>query len=245
MKELSLLFGLAALLLASCGTAEVRLHTTVRESGDASQEVTVSATGALGGLLEDSLGARAQQEGWHVQVDSQGQTTVLRAQKDFKNGDGLSPIFFDDASGSSEGSLTVAQQNSFLYNRYTMRLPISSNQIAEAVSDRAADSAGQSQELIRSSIAQLMKLTWTVTMPGEIESSNADSVTRDTATWELSLDRLPSEGELYVTSRVRKPGSILILLATVILIGLLALTYLTVARRRYREDHSGHIRIKI
>lgn len=242
MRKLILLIGCAALLLAGCGTAEVSLHTTLRDTGDTNQEVTVIATGGLAALLGDGVESRAQQSGWNVKVDSQGNATVLHAQKLFKQGDELMPFALGGDAASAQKLLVVTRENSFLFERYTLRVALPPDQLAEALGASGSISDGRSPGAFASALAKAVKLTWTVTMPGEIESSNADSVSRGSATWVLALDKLPSDQELYITSRSLKPGAVLILVGTVVLVALIGLMYLTLARRPH-HDPRGMIRI--
>ena len=50
-----------------------------------------------------------------------------------------------------------------------------------------------------------MRLYWSVTMPGEIVSGNSDRLNDNEAIFRVGLD--DSRGELYVVSRVDKPGA--------------------------------------
>lgn len=56
------------------------------------------------------------------------------------------------------------------------------------------------EQLIRSSF----KMTWTVTLPGELTETNADSRSANSGTWDLGYERLKQGFEMKIASRERR-----------------------------------------
>lgn len=205
MRRLLVLLALVALISLACGTAKINLHTIVRSSGDTTQEVSIEATGMLASSMKESADPeKAKADGWTVTYEEKEDSFTTKMSRDFKREEMLRTPFGET---KEEGAPTLAQpQASFKINdsliarEYEFRVKLAGSQAApSAESSAEADQAAQ--ELMKSLTGDIFKVSWSITLPGEIVETNADSKTATTATWNFGFDTLAKEREMVVKSR--------------------------------------------
>lgn len=214
------------ILLAGCGTLDMQLETDVRTSGNYTQKVIITATGALGESLVTEGGAdEMTADGWQVTQTQSGDTVTLTASKDFSPDD---PFFLPDATGTEATSpvLDIQSKNNFLFTDYSFTVNIPSDPEALGLEP----DAGEYAELTLGLLKNIFTMSWTVNMPGEITNSNADVVNGSTATWDFDVDTLSQGGVMTADVRVINWVIISGLATFVIILAILSLIF--IRRRR-------------
>ena len=200
-------FVLLLLLLAGCGTVDVNFHTTVKPSGDLVQEFRVDATGMIGSSLGTSEATEdLKSQGWDVTIERSGDSASLIAKKDFKRGE--TPIIpslsvgTDEATTSEETrleGLIFDVRDRLLFKEYTfeMTLPGSS----ASAGTNANEQFPQLDQAMEEALKAMFSISWTVSLPGRIVGTNADTSEGGSATWNFGFDSMGEDQQLVVRTR--------------------------------------------
>jgi hypothetical protein len=197
-KILIITIAAGLILLAGCGTLDMKLETDITSSGNYTQKVIITATGAIGeSLVAEGGSEEMTAEGWEVNQTLSGDTVTLTASKDFSQED---PFFLPDATGTGADSpvLDIQRQNYFLFTNYSFIVNIPSD--PEALGLEAT--VGEYDDLTLGMLKNMFTMSWTVNMPGEITSSNAEVVSGSSATWNFDVDTLSQGGMMTAEVRV-------------------------------------------
>ena len=219
MKKIQRVWLTAALaglvLLAGCGTLDMQLQTDVKASGDYTQSVVITATGAFAKSFDGTEDmADMTGEGWEVSTSRSGDSVTVSAVKDFTPDD---PFFLPDSTGTDTASpvLDIERQNYFVFTDYRFTVNIPADPQAMGLEDMGelgdlGDLGGlgefgdpsQYDALMLNLLKDMFTMSWTVNMPGAIKSSNADSVNGSSATWNFDITTLSEGGVMTAEVRV-------------------------------------------
>jgi hypothetical protein len=184
---------IAGLLTASCGTVDMNLHTEVKPSGAVIQEVSIATTGMMTELVDAEFAADLEGQGWETKRTTSGETTILTGTKKFSKGETIAVLDLIEQDQSDNFKLKI--ENYLVIKDYYFELTLPEDTSMESeLSDE--------DELIDTDLLESMfTLSWTVTMPGKIQETNADSVSGNSATWDFSFSSLDSGRYMMLHSR--------------------------------------------
>lgn len=216
-------------VLAGCGTLDMQLETDVKASGDYTQRVIITATGAIGeSMATEDTPEEMTAEGWEVNRTVSGDTVTLTASKDFSADD---PFFLPDATGTDAGSpaLDIREQNYFVFTDYSFSANIPADPETLGLEGTGGEFEEGFDELAQSFLQDMFSLSWTVNMPGEILESNADTVSGSSATWNFDLTSV-SQG-VAMTAEVRVINWAAIAVTAIVGLGLIIAGFMFSRRR--------------
>jgi hypothetical protein len=197
-------------LLAGCGTLDMQLQTDVKASGNYTQSVVITATGALAENFDAVEDVNAMtEEGWEVSTTRSGDAVTLSAVKDFTPEDAF---FLPDSTGTESPVLDIERQNYFVFSDYVFTVNIPADPEAMGLEDMGdlgdldglgeLDDLGQYDQLMLNLMKDMFTMSWTVNMPGEIKTANADAVAGSSATWNFDITTLSQGGVMTAEVRV-------------------------------------------
>ncbi len=111
-----------------------------------------------------------------------------------------------DDSPDTQFDLEVIDRPSEREYRVTVTVPPSQESAAPtATPDPAMDpeTARMAEEMAKM-MMEMIKVTWTINVPGQVVETNADLATETGGTWEFGMDRIQQGRELKLISRERK-----------------------------------------
>ena len=206
MKKRLIIPGLAVLalllpLLAGCGQIDVNLHTTIKPSGDLVQEVMFTGSGMMAGFLDDAEAtADLEMEGWEVTIERSANSSTLIASREFSADEVLAiPDLSGDETALENYDFRV--QNYFLFTDYIIEVTLPGNPV-DVPTDDLTGLDGFDDDIISQLLQGLFSMSWSITLPGEITESNADSIQDSTATWVFDIGSLDQDQEIAVRSRL-------------------------------------------
>ncbi|MDA1189638.1 MAG: hypothetical protein O2854_08200 [Chloroflexi bacterium] len=195
----------AVMLVAACGTLSADLVTTVREDGTFTQTITIHATGGMADIIPIAYDIPTlESEGWEVELTTSGDG------EDAMSNLTISGTFtfeqFQDKVGRqlieplNTAKITVIEEPTHFEYRAALGQDATSG-------TRDTTSGGLGYDRSDLELAESLVITWTLTLPGEIVDTNADTFEGNTATWTIDLLELEDTTGLYAVSRVSKGGS--------------------------------------
>ena len=206
IKKRLIIPGLAVLalllpLLAGCGQIDVNLHTTIKPSGDLVQEVMFTGSGMMAGFLDDAEAtADLEMEGWEVTIERSASSTTLTASQDFSADEVMTiPGLAGDETTLENYDFRV--QNYFLFTDYIFEVTLPGDPM-DIPTDDLTGLDGFDDDIISQLLQGLFSMSWSITLPGEITESNADSVQDSTATWIFDISSLDQNQGIAVRSRL-------------------------------------------
>lgn len=219
-------------------TLDVDYHTTVKTSGDVIQDVRLEITGITDTMLEEAgfseefpLG----EEGWDVDTDSTDSSVIITATGNF--------ILDEDGNISQvEGgpeipeALSVRVEGGLLSKKYFAEINDTGSGIGEF------GEGGEFGELAGIILGDMFHFSWTITLPGSVVASNADTVDGGSATWVFSFDSLSSSSGLDMTVQSQYTNWPVIggIIAGVVVV-LALVAFFIIRRRRAPAPFSGEI----
>lgn len=229
MRRFLVWLALVAILAAGCGTAKINLHTIVKSSGDVTQEVSIEATGMLAEALKESADPdKAKAEGWKVTSEEKENSFVTKMSRDFKRDELLQTPF---GKSSEEGAPVPSQpKSSFkvsdnLFRReYEFRLKLPGSE------DKPPAEIDEATKELTKALMDIFKVSWSITLPGEIVETNADTKTATTATWNFTFDTISKAREMVVRSQ--ETNWVYIGAGAVVAVLIIALVIFLLLRRR-------------
>ena len=206
MKKRLIIPGLAVLalllpLLAGCGQIDVNLHTTIKPSGDLVQEVMFTGSGMMAGFLDDAEAiGDLETEGWEVTIERTANSSTLTASRNFSADEVLAiPDLSGDEAALENYDFSV--RNYFLFTDYIIEVILPGNPV-DIPTDDLTGLDGFDDDIISQLLQGLFSMSWSITLPGEITESNADSIQDSTATWVFDIGSLDQDQEIAVRSRL-------------------------------------------
>lgn len=226
-QKIILVFLAISLLLLSvmvgCGTLDVNLHTTVKSSGDLVQQIRLEGSGMMGNLLDDSeFTEELEQGGWTITTERSEDSVSVTSTKNFRWDE---PIIFDEESILEDVSYRVS--NRILVKDYFFEATLPGE---GPVGTMFEGEEGEFEELGGVLLEDMLNISWTVTLPGNIVESNADTFEGDSAIWYFDIE--PLEGDRYLTAYSRETNWAVIggIIAAVLVV--LALVIYLLVRRK-------------
>jgi len=201
---------LAGLVSLSCGTLQMNLQTTVETSGDITQEVKLVANGLIAAAAQqDPLvdAEAARKEGWEVQSQASADYFEQTLRRTFRRSETLDMVLLPDvfSSGTAtegmaggEPRITYYMRDLILIKDYDLRIQIPPS---PGVNEEVAGLGGEADQAAMAMIETMLSISWTITVPGEIVSTNADRWEKNSATWDLSLTTLEKGRQLDLKAR--------------------------------------------
>lgn len=206
IKKRLIIPGLAVLalllpLLAGCGQIDVNLHTTIKPSGDLVQEVMFTGSGMMAGFLDDAEAiGDLETEGWEVTIERTANSSTLTASRNFSADEVLAiPDLSGDEAALENYDFSV--RNYFLFTDYIIEVILPGNPV-DIPTDDLTGLDGFDDDIISQLLQGLFSMSWSITLPGEITESNADSVQDSTATWIFDISSLDQNQGIAVRSRL-------------------------------------------
>ncbi|GEM_PF-4481735 len=235
MKRLPILALLAVmtLVLTACGTAKIDVTTTVLSPEEAEQRLTMRADGMIAQAMGERLTPEdVEKDGWKATIQKSGDVATL----DMVRKSGLRDAWDMPESLSGDGKkpeVDVGVTDGLLSRDYHVVLKIPATSMPNDLGDGQVLNAQQQQQL-QQMLQQAFKITWTVTLPGDITDTNADRRNGNSSgSWDLTLDRLQSGMEVRIASREVKAVMPLAAGAGGILLVLLLTGYAFMSSRRH------------
>ena len=184
----TLIVALALVSLVGCGTVSIDLHTTVKASGDISQEIKVEGSGMMGAFVtsEDAL-KDLRKEGWHVSIEHPGACVI--ATKNFEQGKTVVLPGMEELKNQH-----FRVRDLVILKEYFFEATIPANPLGIEEDDEFA-------EVGKAILRSMFSMSWTLTMPGEVIETNADAIDGNSATWYFDIDSLEKERYMMVHSR--------------------------------------------
>lgn len=194
----------AVITLAGCGTLDMQLETNIKPSGDFTQSISYTATGAIGKSLAAEGGLEElSASGWQVSTSSSADTVIMSATREFSRDEAMTFL------GALENDTTAPQldftRNNYLFfTNYHFKVTFPEDAAALGLgylSGGAEELGGDFDGLSLSLLDSMLSLSWKVTLPGKITGSNADTVDGSSATWNLKMADLSQGGLIEADTR--------------------------------------------
>ncbi len=169
-------------------TMDIDYHTTIKTSGDVSQDIRLEITGISGDLLEEAgftEEAFLGEEGWVVDIEDTDDSVILSATGQFVLDEDGNIAQVEDGPEAPEG-FSVRVESGLFSKDYFIELEAAGDGIGE-LDD--GDELGLLGELV---LEDMFDLSWTITLPGKIVESNADIIEGGSAIWDFDYDSLTS-----------------------------------------------------
>jgi hypothetical protein len=237
-----MVFLLLIFVLAGCEmldldfTMDFDYRTIVETSGDIIQEIRVELTGARvttleeAGFLDDvDLANELEREGWEVDIETTDDSLIINATGSYILDEDGGVAQVEGGPEVPEG-FSVRVENGFLSKKYFAELD---------VAESGGELTGEGEEfgvLAEHMLEDMFDFSWTITLPGEIVDSNADTVEGGSATWDFDYDSLTSGLYLTVQSQYTNWPVIGGIIAGAVVV--LALVVFFVIKRRRRSSVS-------
>jgi len=206
IKKRLIIPGLAILtlllpLLTGCGQIDVNLHTTIKPSGDLVQEVIFTGSGLMADFLDDAEAiADLEMAGWDVVIENSASSSTLIASREFSAGEILAiPDLSSDLDALEDYDFHV--QNYFIFTDYVLEITLHGDSV-DTSADDLTGLDGFDDDIISQLLGGFFSMSWSITLPGEITKSNADSIQDSTATWVFDIGSLDQDQEIAVRSRL-------------------------------------------
>jgi hypothetical protein len=205
-------------VLAACGRIDAGIHTTFKPSGLIVQKISLTGSGQMGTSLSNAFPLQTYiSKGWLIEVTNEGDSTTVSATRVFRKEDmdNMIAVFVKNNEGDSgikDPVFTVTDNFFIKYYALSFTIP--------PMSPDALDTGTGEQwaKLGESVLDSMFGLTWSITLPGQITSSNADSFQRDTATYNFKFSTLKNGRQVLVQSRYVDWPLILIVLGGLVVV---------------------------
>jgi hypothetical protein len=211
------------LTLFGCGTVAVNVNTDIQSPDDFTHTMEIVLTGFLAEMADEQMDEQfnAQElrdEGWDVTVErleeGEDKKLVFKASRHFEGEEAAKLT-------SGEGLQLLQEELGFTLEtkefdggiEYRVALnPQSGTEEADQEGDESISFDGEdavdlgdfSEAFGEAMLDSFFQLNWTVSVPGEIVDTNADSYEGNQATWHLKGSDLVQAEEMYLVSRVEE-----------------------------------------
>lgn len=206
MKRISLaIFLLLSLLLVGCGTVDVNFHTTVKPSGDLIQEIKIEASGMLSDLVTGpGFAEDFRKDGWQVEIEKEADRTSLVATKNFERGVALIiPSFSvegEDVSAPDKISLKFDIRDRILVREYFFEVTVPGGP-TETTATEVEGEFAELEKTMQEALKAMFSMSWTITLPGQIIETNADTTEGSSATWYFDIDSLAQGRHMMIHTK--------------------------------------------
>ncbi|MFA5079836.1 MAG: hypothetical protein WC541_10185 [Dehalococcoidia bacterium] len=208
-------------VLAACGRIDAGIHTTFKPSGLIVQSISLTGSGQMGTSLSNAFPLQTYiTSGWLINVASEGGSTTVSATRVFRKDDisNIMAVFLKSdrgASGIKNPVFTITDNFFIKYYSLSFTIP-------PMTPDTIDTGAGEQwAKLGEAALDSMFSLTWSITLPGQITATNADSYQRDTATYNFKYSTLKNGRQVMVQSRYVDWPLILIVLGGVVVVVLI------------------------
>lgn len=184
-------------IIAGCGTVNINLQTTVKPSGDFTQQFKIEGTGMMGSLLGGSETIQSfKQEGWKVTTERSTDSVSLIATKEFRWNENI-VIPSLDGEEIALKNLSSHVRDYIVLKDYLFEVTIPGNPTGTV----GTETGTEYEELAKLMLKGMFNMSWTLTLPGKIVESNADTIEDNSATWYFDIDSLEKDHYMTVHSR--------------------------------------------
>ncbi len=223
------------LALAACGRIDADIHTTFKPSGLIVQKISLTGSGQMGTSLSNAFPLQTYiSNGWLVEVTSEGGFTTVSATRVFRKEDisNIAAAFIRSEQGASnikDPVFTITDNFFIKYYSLSFTIP--------PMSPDAIDvgTAEQWSKMGEAALDSMFGLSWSITLPGQITTTNADSYQRDTATYKFNYSSLKNGRQIMVQSRYVDWPLILIVLGGLVAV-ILVIVYASRPRPAAKEN---------
>jgi len=212
----------AILALIACGRIDANIYTTVKPSGFIIQKISLTGSGQMGTSLSNALPLQTYiSKGWLINVTNEGGSTTISATKVFRKEDisNIASVFVknsgQDASSIKDPVFTITDNFFIKYYSLSFTIPPMTPDTINA------DPDDQWSKMGAAVLDSMFNLSWSITLPGQITATNADSYQRDTATYNFNYSSLKNGRQITVQSKYIDWPLILILFGGLIVVVLI------------------------
>jgi hypothetical protein len=192
---------LTVLAIAACGRIDAGIHTTIKPSGFIVQKISLTGSGQMGTALSRAFPIQTYiGKGWLINVATEGGSTTVSATRIFRKEDigNIGAVFVKSEQGASSVKDPVFTiTDNFFIKYYSISFTIPSMS-PDMVDTGAAEQWSQMGEAVLNS---MFNLAWSITLPGQIIATNADTYQGDTATYHFNYSSLKNGRQIMVQSR--------------------------------------------
>lgn len=188
----------------------MNLHTTVKPSGDLIQELRIQGSGMMGNFISSSeFVENFKKNDWQAEVKKSDDLVSLVAIKNFKPGETMvipSSSPDDEEMWLSEETLlnNFEIHNSILTREYFLEIDLPGSS-AENLSNKTEDEFTEFETgfegMIEEVVKSMFSMSWTVTLPGKIIETNADTIEGNSATWYFDINSLEEGHHMMIHTR--------------------------------------------
>jgi len=224
--------------VAACGRIDAGIHTTIKPSGLIVQKISLTGSGQMATSLSNAFPLQKYiGNGWLIDVSSEGGSTTVSATRVFRKEDisSIVTVFLKSdqgASGIKNPVFTITDNFFIKYYSLSFTIP-------PMTPDTIDTGAGEQwSKLGEAALDSMFSLTWSITLPGQITATNADSYQRDTATYNFKYSTLKNGRQIMVQSRYVDWPLILIVLGGLVVV-ILIIVFATKPKPAVKENKTG------
>jgi hypothetical protein len=214
-------------------TMDIDYHTTVETSGDIIQDIRLEITGISGDLLEEAGFSEESflgEEGWDVDIENTDDSVIITATGNYVLDEDGNISQIEGGPEVPEG-MSVRVENGLLSKEYFVEFEATGGGLGELGEGQELGVLG---ELV---LEDIFDLSWTITLPGKIVESNADTIEGSSATWDLDIGAASSGIDLTVQSHYTNwPVIGGIIGGAVAVLALVVFFFIFIMRRRGRTS---------
>jgi hypothetical protein len=213
---------LLTLCAAGCGTLSIDLYTKVDSNGQVVQQIKTTGTGMMGSLMteDQTMQQELKGEGWQVSISRSNDSSSLTMMKGFASiEEVLIPDFTGEESFGTIQDPIFLIEDKFLYKEYTLEITIPPSSVNSEEDEFS--------ELGKAMMQEMLSLSWTIDIPGDIIQTNADEHNADSATWYFDISSFENGRTMSLRTRYINWLFIGIIVGVVII-----LLFLIIVRRR-------------
>jgi hypothetical protein len=218
-------------VMAGCGTLDLDLYTTVKNSGDIIQEVRFEGTGMMANILDEADLTEDfifGEEGWEFEIDRTDDSLVITAVGNYVLDEDGNISRMEGGPEIPEG-FSVRVESGFLSKKYFAEFD------APANGEELIGDGGEFGDFTDIMLEDMFDFSWTIILPGGVVESNADIIEGGSATWDFDINSLTSGFNLTVQSRYTNwPVIGAIISGAVVVLALVAFFFI---RRRRADVH--------
>lgn len=212
------LFLLTILALAACGRINADIHTTFKPSGLIVQKISLTGSGQMGTSLSNTFPLQTYiGNGWLINVTTEDGSTTLTATRVFRKEDisNIAAAFIK----SQQGSPSIKDPVFTITDNFFIKYYSLSFTIPPMTPDTIDVNAGQQWSQVGEAVLdEMFSLSWSITLPGQITATNADSYQRDTAIYKFNYSSLKNGRQIMVESKYIDWPLILIVIGGLIVV---------------------------
>ena len=205
---------LPLIIFTGCGEVHLNLETLVKPSGAVIQHVNIEASDKLADALAESGAVDAfKSDGWQTSTELKINSFTINAIKKFGK---ITSLYIPGISGKIEKTamenVDLQVRNFIVYREYFLDVTLPWDSETGNV---FTEQEGIGKSMLRS----MFDMSWTISLPGTIIETNADSVENNKATWHFDIDSLENDRHMTIhTMYIAWPFIIAIAIGIVLMI---------------------------